>query len=302
MVELWIPITIAGAFFQNLRSALQKHLTKKLTTAGATYVRFFYAWPIALAYVWGLHEIGGHALPEVNASFLLYCVLGSLTQITSTFLMVWVFSFRNFAVGTTYSKTELAQVAFLGFVLLGDTLSFLGIVAIFISVFGIMAMSVAQTKISVPTLFTSLAEKSTIIGLASGAFLGASVVFFRGAALNLSHESPFMASAFALAVAVIMQTVGMGLYLLIRDRATFVAVLQNWRWASAVGVAGVFGSIAWFTAFTLQNAAYVRALGQIELVFTFAASIIFFKEKTNRLEFLGILAIVAGILLLIFYG
>jgi len=34
MLELWIPITIAAAFFQNLRSALQKHLKGRLSTAG----------------------------------------------------------------------------------------------------------------------------------------------------------------------------------------------------------------------------------------------------------------------------
>ena len=72
MTEFWIPITIAAAFFQNLRSALQKHLKSQLTTAGATYVRFFYAWPFAIFYVWGLHHLGGLALPQHNNVFLLY--------------------------------------------------------------------------------------------------------------------------------------------------------------------------------------------------------------------------------------
>ncbi len=49
----------------------------------------------------------------------------------------------------------------------------------------------------------------------------------------------------------------------------------------------------------MQNAAYVRALGQIELVFTFAASVFFFREKTNRIEVVGIALVVAGILVLI---
>ena len=50
MIELWIPITILAAFSQNLRSALQKHLKSRLSTAGATYVRFFYAVPFAFLY------------------------------------------------------------------------------------------------------------------------------------------------------------------------------------------------------------------------------------------------------------
>ena len=50
---------------------------------------------------------------------------------------------------------------------------------------------------------------------------------------------------------------------------------------------------------TLQNAAYVRALGQIELVFTFIASTLFFREKSNAIEIFGIVLIVSGILMLV---
>jgi drug/metabolite transporter (DMT)-like permease len=69
--------------------------------------------------------------------------------------------------------------------------------------------------------------------------------------------------------------------------------------AILVGLSGMIGSACWFTAMTLQNAAYVRALGQIELVFTFIVSYIIFREKTNASEFLGILTLVFGILVLL---
>ena len=77
------------------------------------------------------------------------------------------------------------------------------------------------------------------------------------------------------------------------------AVLRNWRPALGVGVAGFLASVGWFTAFTLENAAYVRAVGQIELVFTFIATVGFFKEKTRPLEVLGIALIVVAILILV---
>ena len=73
MFELWIPITIFAAFMQNLRSALQKHIKGKLSNGGAAYVRFFYAWPFALVYLWAVHEVGGYPIPPVNSLFLLYC-------------------------------------------------------------------------------------------------------------------------------------------------------------------------------------------------------------------------------------
>ena len=299
-MELWIAITIVGAFMQNLRSAVQKHLKGRLTTLGAAYVRFLYAAPFALLYLFALKAGTGLPWPEPNLTFLVYCVAGGIAQILFTALLVWLFSFRNFAVGTTYSKTEVVQVAVLGLVLLGDTVSLVPSIAIAIAMVGVMAMSAGQARISAGRLLAGLTEKSTLIGLACGAFLGASVVFFRGASLALGYEhGAWMPAAFSLTVAVVLQTVGMGVYLAVTEPRTLRDVIVHWRWSSVVGIAGVLASIAWFTAFTLQNAAYVRAVGQIELVFTFFASVVVFREKTTRAEVFGILLVVAAILLLV---
>ena len=43
----------------------------------------------------------------------------------------------------------------------------------------------------------------------------------------------------------------------------------------------------------------MRALGQIELVFTFIASTLIFREKSTRLEIVGIVLIVTGIVTLL---
>ena len=302
MFELWIPLTIAAAFFQNLRSALQKHLKAHLSTGGATYVRFFYAWPFAVLYVWGLNEFGGFAIPAVNATFLVYCLLGGLSQIIFTFLLVWMFSFRNFATGTIYSKTETVQVAILGLLILGDPLSIAAGAAILISLIGVMALSVAGTKITPASLIASLGEKTTLIGLTCGAFLGASVVLFRGGALSLGGEGFIMQAAFTLAVSVVFQTVMMGAYLAVRERGQLKAVIAHWRPSLSVGVAGALASIGWFSAFTLQNAAYVRALGQIELIFTIIVSAVIFREKIKSQEIVGIAFIIIGILILLLAG
>ncbi|EDP66924.1 hypothetical protein BAL199_17723 [alpha proteobacterium BAL199] len=299
-MELWIPITIVGAFMQNIRSAVQKHLKGRLTTLGAAYVRFLYAAPFAVLYLFSVKEVTGLPWPEPNLMFFVYCVAGGLSQIIFTALLVWLFSFRNFAVGTTYSKTEVLQVAVLGFVLLGDTVTLIPSIAIAVAMVGVMAMSAGQAQITLGRLLSGLTEKSTLIGLTCGAFLGASVVFFRGASLVLGYEhGAWMPAAFSLTVAVVLQTIGMGVYLAITERGTLRDVIVHWRWSLVVGLSGVLASIAWFTAFTLQNAAYVRALGQIELVFTFFFSVVVFREKTSRIEVFGIMLVVAAILMLV---
>ena len=85
----------------------------------------------------------------------------------------------------------------------------------------------------------------------------------------------------------------------VKTTRTLRDVIVHWRWSLVVGLSGVLASIAWFTAFTLQNAAYVRALGQIELVFTFFFSVVVFREKTSRIEVFGIMLVVAAILMLV---
>ena len=79
-MELWIPLTIAAAFFQNIRSALQKHLKGKLSTLGAAYVRFVYALPIAILYFFAVVYFEQQRLPGFNDAFLFYAVTGGICQ------------------------------------------------------------------------------------------------------------------------------------------------------------------------------------------------------------------------------
>jgi drug/metabolite transporter (DMT)-like permease len=301
-VELWIPITIAAAFLQNLRSALQKHIKGRLSTVGAAYSRFVYAWPIALVYVAGLHQIGGLAWPTPNGQFLIYCLLGGVSQILFTVLLLWMFSFRSFAVGTTFSKLEVIMVAGLSAAILGDGLSMTAVVAVGLSAVGVICLSMNQANLTLGALMSGLIEKPTLIGLMSAAALGASSVFYRGGALALDHDNIAMAAGFTLAVSVVLQTVIMGAWIMWREPGEFRKVFYHWRWAAPVGIAGALGSICWFTAFTIQNATHVRAVGQIELVFTFIATVVFFHEKVSRIEVIGIVLVAGAILLLLVAG
>ncbi|MHA1152026.1 MAG: EamA family transporter [Alphaproteobacteria bacterium] len=298
-IELWIPITIAAAFLQNLRSMLQKHLKGRLSTGGATYARFIYAVPFALVYVTGLAAAPGFTLPAPHVTFALYTVTGGLAQIVATALLVYLFSFRNFAVGTTYSKTETVQTAIFGLVILGDGLSGAAIVAIMVSLVGVMVLSSSKGSVGLGRLLTAWTERTALIGLASGAAFGISAVSYRAAALSLGGEGVLIQAAFTLACVLCFQTLVMGAYLLWREPGQFRQVLAAWPVAIWVGVVGMLGSVGWFTAMTLQNAAYVRALGQIELVFTFLAAHLIFRESSTRLEVIGILLIIGGILILL---
>jgi drug/metabolite transporter (DMT)-like permease len=228
-------------------------------------------------------------------------MLGGVTQIMATFLLVYLFGLRNFAVGTAYSKTEAIQAAVFGFVLLADPLSLGAGVAILIGFAGVALISVAHTALTLGTMIRSTFSRTALIGLASGALFGISAVGFRGGSLALGGgEDEFMMQAgFTLMCGITFQTAVMLAYMQWKEPGQIKAVAKAWKPASMVGLSGVLGSICWFTAMTIQSVAYVRSLGQIELIFTFAASYFIFKERPNRIEVIGVLLIAAGIIVLL---
>ena len=299
-MELWIPITIAAAFCQNLRSALQKHLSSAtLSTIGATSVRFFYAVPFAVMYLVVLNVGFGQSLPTPNFAFAFYVVLVAVSQIVATALLLYLFAKRNFAVGTTYSKTETIQTAVFGAVILGDTVGWLALLAVLVSVAGVMLMSAARSDSPAKQMLVGWTRREALIGLGSGAGFAVAAVSVRGATLSLPGDSFVAKAAFALVAVTIVQSTLMSIYLRWREPGELTRVVRAWRLAGAVGLFGMLASACWFSAMTLQNVAYVRALGQIELVFTFVASYFIFREPSNRWEVIGILLVIGGIILLL---
>ncbi|MBP1851327.1 EamA family transporter [Rhizobium halophytocola] len=302
-MELWAIITFVSAFLQNLRSTLQKHLKGRMGTTGATFVRFGYGVPFALLYLGILHYGLARPFPAPNGVFAVWAVVGAVCQIAATFLLVHIFSFRNFAVGTAYSRTEPAQAALLALILFNETITLSVVVAIAISVVGVMLISVARSAISPRSLVTSVMSPTALLGLLSGFFFGVSAISYRQASLALAPSLPepnaVMQASFTLVVVIVMQTLAMLLWMLWRDRAELARIKSAWRTGLMVGFVGATASFGWFTAMTLQQAAVVKALAQVEILFTFASAVFFFKEKINLLEVLGCLLIVCGILALL---
>jgi len=108
-----------------------------------------------------------------------------------------------------------------------------------------------------------------------------------------------MRAGYTLAIVTAAQTAVMALWLRGREPGQMRAVVAAWRIAALVGLASMVGSFCWFMAFTLQNAAYVNALGQVELLFSLVASVVVFRERISRREGLGMALLTCSILVLI---
>lgn len=297
-MELWIPITLAAAFLQNVRSGLQRHLKGVMGTTGATFVRFGFGMPFAVILVLLLHFGTGYEFPPISVRFLIWIFVGGLAQIAATFLLVHLFSFRNFAVATAYSRTEPAMAAVFGLIFLREGVALTTLLAIAICVFGVMLISVARTNVSFLGLFTGLAHRNALIGLLSGALFGLAAISYRGASLALGGPNFLMQASVTLAFVIVLQSILLAAWMIFREPKQFELVRRAWKPSLLVGIAGAGASLGWFTAMTLQNAAVVKALAQVEMLFAFGTSVFLFMERINRTEIGGCVLIVAGIVVM----
>ena len=147
-----------------------------------------------------------------------------------------------------------------------------------------MLISVAHVALSFRSMLASTVSRNALIGLASGTAFGVSAVAYRAASLSLGGPNFMMQAAVTLAFVIAFQTAIMLLWMLWKDRAEIGRIAKAWKLSLFTGFVGASASFGWFTAMTIQQAAVVKSLAQIEMIFTFAASVFFFKERINRLE------------------
>lgn len=295
-MEIWLIATIAAAAVQTIRFMLQKRLKGLgLSTGGATFSRFLFAVPLAGLGVAVLVAFRGYALPPLGLMFWVFAMAGGVAQIIATFCTVALFSERSFAVGIAFTKTETVQVALFSALFLTEAVSGLGVLAILIGLAGVLILS----RPSEGWFAGKILNRATLLGLAAGGFFGLSAIGYRGATLEIANPDPLFRAMLALACVTAFQTVAMALWLRWREVGELTKVLGAWRATLPVGVTGVLGSLGWFTAFALQNAAYVRSVGQVELIFSILVSMFVFGEKPKPREVAGMGLLALSIILIV---
>jgi drug/metabolite transporter (DMT)-like permease len=290
---LWALFTVIAAAAQTVRNAAQRELTATLGTVGATHVRFLFGFPFAILFLALALIATGAPLPRPPAVYWVWVLDGALTQIAATALMLAAMSDRSFVVVYAYIKTEPVQVALFGLIILGDAVTPAMAAAILIATTGVVIMALKPG--------TTMGVRATLLGLAAGAMFAVSAIGFRGAILSLALPSYVMAATFTLAVGLLIQSALLSLYLALRDRAVLSAIVRAWRPSLLAGFLGALASQFWFLAFALATAASVRTLALVEVLFAQAISSFFFKQTTTPREALGIVLIVAGVALLLWW-
>ncbi|MBV1904773.1 MAG: DMT family transporter [Pseudomonadales bacterium] len=297
--------TLFAAFFQNLRSALQKNLSNDFGATASAYTRFLYALPFAIIYTLTLFTLDATQTPALSIQFTSYILIGGTAQILGTTFLIKSFENKQFAQGTAFSKTEVLQTALIGLVLLGESITLILITGILISLAGVFGL-IGYKNIFAAFKFkadSAHPRRTALYGIVSGTGFALSAVAYRAASLGLEGElSSIKRAAITLICVLGFQTISMGLYLVWKEPGKLLAVLKEWRAGMWVGLAGMLGSTGWFIALAMQQAAHVRALGQLELVFAMLTSVLVFKEQLKPSEYTSIFVLIMGILMIVLGG
>ncbi|MDG1752989.1 MAG: DMT family transporter [Thalassotalea sp.] len=295
-METWIYFTLLAAFMQAIRTAGQKQLSGHLNAMATTAVRYVYALPFAAIYLYWVIDFRQVELPVLNQQFLQYSLIASVMQIIGTACLVAAFKYRNFAVATSLAKTEAIQVAIVGALVFSTSLSGLGWFSVVLGVIGVLIVS--KVKFTYADVYQN---PGAGFGLASGLALAITTLLIREASLALNTDLMVSAAVTLLFMIVVQSLISMA-YVYVQDKKQLPKMLTQWRLCLFVGVTSVIGSIGWFTGASYQNAAYVKALGQVEFFITLFLTYRIFKEKISLKEYIGMLLIIVSVVILLVWA
>ncbi|MEP1446051.1 MAG: DMT family transporter [Paraglaciecola sp.] len=285
----WVFFTLGAVVMQTFRNALQSKLSAHMSTSGVTLSRFLFAPPIALIYLLLLYTFSNQSIPEFTTEFILIVLLASVMQIFATSLMVILFKQKNFAIGAGLAKSEALVAGVLGTLFFGSQLNLFGWVGILIGAAAIFVLSGGGRK-------GQLSFKTVLIGLACGTCFALTSLYVREASHMLQVPFPHSA-AWVLLWVLCIQTSLLVSYIAIKDRSTFSALKNNAKMTFATSATSCFGSICWFSAMALQHVAYVKTLGQIEVLLTILIATFWLKNKVKQYEIIGLLLIATAAIL-----
>lgn len=258
---------------------------------GVTLARFLFAWPLALLWL-GQYYLRDAALPlpTFSATWFAYIGGAASAQIAATALMVQLFRLKNYAIGVGLARSEAILAAILGVACFGTRLSVAGWLGVLTGAVAVFILSGASLR--------QVSWRVLALGLGSGLCFALTSLWVRQAALALPLPA-LPAAAWVLASVLILQTLLLLAWLICRDRAALRQLLARRKLALATSIASFLGSLGWFSAMRLQDVAIVKTVGQIEVLFMLAISAVYFKEKLQKQDGLGLALIVIAALLVV---
>jgi drug/metabolite transporter (DMT)-like permease len=244
----------------------------------------------------GVLAATGLPAPAPSAGGLAWTAFGAVSQVIATAMMLAAMRTKSFVVAVAYTKTEAAQIALFGLVVLNDPPTVALIAAIVLATAGVVLMA-ARTRQDLAGDWRAVA-----LGLMSATFFAFAAIGFRSAVIGVASPSRVLAASVILVAGLAIQTGLLAVYLAAYDRAGARAILGAWRSSLFAGFIGALASQLWFIAFALAAAAPVRTLALVEVPLAQIVSLKMFREPPTLREGIGMTLIVAAAAILVWSG
>ena len=288
---IWLPATLFAGLFQAWRTAVQQRVRAELSVNAAGLVRYLYGFPVGCLLLATYLSMANMAVPSHGTSFWYFCAAAGFVQILGTNLLIMAFGYRNYVVGTAYAKTEAVQGAVLAMILLGEHLTPLTWVGIAIGVVGVIVLSAKGQKMTLH----QLAEPAALCGLGAGLMFALTSIFVKRATQTVGADDLILAALTVLVAVLGLQTLMQGSYVVLREANQLPKIIKSWRVSGQVGLLAALGSACWFTAFAMAPVALVRAVGQVEVIFTLGFGHFYLREPLSRSELSGLIIVATGV-------
>lgn len=296
MNPIWLPASLFGGLFQAWRTALQQKLRAELSVSGAALVRYLYGLPFALLFAALWLAIGHRTAPALSMPFLGLSLVGAVTQMAGTLLLILSFGHRGFIVGTAFSKTEAIQAALVTAIFFDEHLPALAWAGILAGVAGVAILALTGRGLTARELWRALGQPAALCGLGAGSMFACAAIAIKFATAELHDVDTVGSALVTLVVVMAMQSALHFGWIAARDRGTIAPVFRTWRSSGQVGLLSALGSACWYTGFAAAPAALVRVVGQVEVIFTIAFAHFYLRERIRWHEVAGLMLVAAGVI------
>ncbi|MBN2281925.1 MAG: DMT family transporter [Candidatus Marinimicrobia bacterium] len=281
-------MTLLSGFSAATADAFSKQESKYMTTIHLSWVREAYALPFMLPFLFFIE------IPEVDAVFwwaILACVVMDLF---TTMLYMKAIKIAPLSLTIPYMGLTPVFSLLISYLVLGETVSWLGLLGILFISFGAYILQIDRAKYG-------LMEPIKAIFRNKGSLFMLIVSFSYAITANLGkiaiiHSSPmFMAiiyfSGLALAFTPLVMTVGKT-----PPSKMFSRSFGKFK----IGIAMAVMAITHFTAISMINVAYMISIKRLSLLFAILYGWIIFKEQNIKERLFGGMIIIAGAAIIAF--
>lgn len=288
---MWFPFALTFAIVTSLTVIIAKRIMKEADEYLYLWLNNLFTLPFLLAIVLIFYQI-----PRIDRSFILATVGAVAISVVAAILAYRAIKISEVSLVNPISSFNPVFTAIISFIVLGEKISFRGVLGILLVVGGAYLLQISESKKGALAPIKALASHRGVQLSLVAYFLWAITPSLEKTAIfHTSPQVPPFASlagmvgAIALYTPIVAQVSKKPIDIARRHLKLFVLS----------GFLGGIGMTAAFTAFSLANLGLVTATFKLSMIFTVVLGWLFFKEKEIKSRLLGSIVMLIGVVLLV---